>query len=268
MGLLDRLRGRGSKSSPESSAIAMVMLAPGGRLALEKTAHLYGRIRGDSPALMPDLPGSPGESGAVLQFAGGRAVLLMVDMPIPAPDLRGPVLLAWHWPEARSVIDQHGAHIICHVSSTELTPLELRTMHTRLVAALTGAHDGVGVYIGNATLVRSAPAYFRETKLLAEGRLPLLNWISFCPVGMPSKKATAYTYGLAWFGLREIEVRESSLTLNEVFARMADVAMYTLKRGRDLGHGETFGSSAAERIRVTHCASATLPDMRVVRLEL
>ncbi|GEM_PF-4147455 len=57
MGLRDRLRGRRSKSNAESTALAMVMLAPGRQLAIERVAQFYERIRVTpcTSAILPEM---------------------------------------------------------------------------------------------------------------------------------------------------------------------------------------------------------------------
>ena len=127
--------------------------------------------------------------------------------------------------------------------------------------------DGVGVYVGDAMLVRSAEDYREDAESASREALPLLSWVGFNPV-REDATLSVYTTGLTSFGLLELEVRRSARPAAELFGTLADVANYQLTSGQVLRDGDTFGASPFDRTKVRYGASAFIPDVTVAALEL
>jgi hypothetical protein len=201
------------------------------------------------------------------QIAGGSVGLAQMPVPIPEGDLEGPTRLAWHWPEAADAVAQHQSHVIVHASSSELDPLTLRLLVTRLAAAVVATGNGLGVYVGDACMVRSAEDFAEQAQAASSEAFPLLLWVSFNLVS-DAPGWSAYTMGLTALGHLELEAHHSALTPPQLLGRLADAAYYQLSSGRVLRDGDTFGASASERIRVRHRTSEFLPDVTVAVLDL
>jgi hypothetical protein len=218
-----------------------------------------------------DLPSIAGietnESASVTRIAGGALGLLHVPAPIPAGDLAGPTAVAWHWPEAASAIATHRSHAIVHVGSTDLDVLDVRLMVTKLAAAVLAVAGGIGVYIGDAMLVRSAVDYRRDAAEASRKNLPILSWVGFNVV-QEEGALSAYTTGLTGFGLPELEVRRSPRPGGEVLGTLADIANHQLASGRVLRDGDTFGETEFDRTVVKYRSSAFIPDLTVAAFEL
>ncbi len=249
---------------PERSgtALAMVMLRPNVTFDAAAIAEHARRTWVDSP-LLGTIQGEG--STAVAASAAASVALMHMEMPIPSPELQGPIALAWHWQKAAEEIAAHRSHVVCIVQSASLSPLHLRLLHTQLVGSLLATHPSFGVYVGDATLVRSAKDFLTDAMALASA-MPLLSWISLCPVRGAPGRSSAYTYGLAWFGLRELEARECAVPMRDLMGRLADIAQYEIGNGLQIAHGHTVGESAQERIRVTHETSAFVPKLPVALL--
>jgi hypothetical protein len=193
--------------------------------------------------------------------------LLHVPMPVPAGDLEGPVAVAWHWPDAAQLVPAHRAHVIVTAGSTTLDALDVRILLTKLAASVLAVSEGIGVYVGDAMLVRSAGDYQSDAGEASRDNLPLLSWIGFNPVHEDGR-LSAYTTGLTAFGLLELEVRGSAMTPPELFGTLADLANYQLSTGKVLRDGDTFGASESDRTHVRYGPSAFIPDTTVAALEL
>lgn len=198
---------------------------------------------------------------------GGVLGLGQMPMPVPRGDLEGPAAAAWHWPTAAADVGAHESHVIVFASSTKLDQVDVRLLHSKLVASVAALTNALGVYVGNALLVRAAADYVAEARAASREALPTMLWIGFNPVS-DGDGFSAYTTGLTAFGLPELEVRGSMRPPAEVFGTMADAATYELQTGRVLRDGDTFGHSVTERVPVRHTRSAFLPDTTVARLEL
>lgn len=262
MGLMDFLRRVPKTPPPSNMAMAMVMLEPGETF---RPGDLAAHARERWPEA-PALGGITGDGDTATGLDTSDKVLMMhMPMPIPPPSLEGPIALAWHWRGAREEVARHRSHIVATISSDSASPFALRTLHTKLLASILATHPSIGVYVGDATLIRRASHVLKDADEMTS-RPPLFSWISVCPVAMPSRKATAYTKGLTWFGLRELEVRECSMPFKELVGRIADTASYQVRHNLQIAHGHTVGDSATERIPVTHERSMFVPRMPVARI--
>jgi hypothetical protein len=249
---------------PKTIALEMPMLS-------DASAPDLGAALSDLRARSIGAPGlaeaQTGDGATVVEIPGGMVGLVHVPTPLPGREIEAAARVAWHWPAATSEIARHRSHLIASAMSTSLTALDLRVQLTRVVASILAATNAVGVYVGEAMLVRSAADYQADAAVATREAPPLMSWIGFNPV-TGSGRTSAYTTGLTWFGLRELEVRRSSLVLHEVLAMLADLARYQLTTGRVLGNGDTFGSAADDRTRIRFRASEFNPDTEVAVLEL
>jgi hypothetical protein len=266
MGLLDWLRPTAPAPSPAPAthALAMVLLES---TAVVDAAAILAQLRTHAP----DLPLTDVETSdtgvTTAKIPGGAVGIIRLPMPVPHGDLAGPVALAWHWPEAEETVARHGAHVIVHAASDTLDPLALRLLHTRLVAAVAATTDALGVYIGEALLVRAAADYVEDAREASAENPPLLSWVGFNLVGEPDDRFSAYTTGLERLGMPELEVRRVAQPAPAVIGLLADVAHYQLTTGKRLKDGDTFGASADDRRRVRHARSSFIPKTPVMLLE-
>lgn len=264
MNFLRRLLRRDKPQGGAHHALVMVLL--GTEAPLDGAAvlnHLVARWD-DIPSLGDR---ETRDEAAMAAIAGGVLGLASVPMPVPSGDLEGPIALAWHWPEAATIVPAHRSHVIVHVGSSTLGAIEVRLLATKLAASVLAVSDGVGVYVGDSMLVRSASDYLNDAAHASRHNLPLLSWIGFNAVGEDGR-LSAYTTGLTAFGFLELEVQGSTLSTPEVFGTVADIANYQLGTGKVLHDGDTFGATEAERIRVRYRPSAFIPDTTVAVVEL
>jgi hypothetical protein len=264
MSLLRRLFRREKPRRPAGQALVMVLLNDAesfsGPAALDYLAAHW--------ADLPSVVGREAQDAVtVASIPGGTVGLMHMPIPVPAGDLEGPVAVAWHWPEAADVVPAHRAHVIVHAGSTTLDALDLRILVTRLAASALAVSDGVGVYVGDAMLVRSAADYLSDAAQASRGNLPILSWVGFNPVH-EDDRLSAYTTGLTAFGLLELEVRGSAMTPPELVGTLADLANYQLSTGKALRDGDTFGASETARTQVRYGPSAFISDTTVAALEL
>jgi uncharacterized protein DUF4261 len=219
----------------------------------------------------PDVPSianvESGEAATTARIPGGAAALMHVSAPIAHEHVRVPATLAWHWPTAAADIERHQSHVIVHTSSGTLDALDIHLLHSKLVASLAAVTNAVGVYIAEALLVRSAKAYIDEARDGSRSAAPVMLWVGFNPVRADGG-VSAYSTGLAVFGLPELEVRRAMRSERLVIGMMADAASYQLQTGRILRDGETFGYTNLQQISVRHARSEFLPDTTVVLLGL
>jgi hypothetical protein len=215
---------------------------------------------------MPDL-GDIETDGAVatVQIPGGFIGLAIVGRPIPAEEMALITQLAWHWPTARDVVAAHRSHVVCHASSRVLDAVQLHLVHSRIVAGFV-ATGASGVCIGGSRLLREASAYLADIEAATPKSLPMLSWIGFHAV-QDGDMRSAYTAGLAEFGLLELEVRDTRLDWQAVIGLMGDIAHYEMVSGIQIRDGETVGVTEADRKRVRHLDSTYFPGTKSAVIE-
>ena len=261
MGLLDRLFG--SRAPAPAQGLAMVLIQNN---VMCDPAAAVRWLKEHYPGLPPITDLSTENLATTGKIPGGTVGLINVPSPVPAADLEGAIALAWHWPEAAEVVPRHRSHVICFASSSTMSLLDLRLLHTALVAAVTATTNASGVYLGDALMVREASAYLDEARAASHDDLPLLIWVGFNPVKTAGGHS-AYTTGLTAFNLLELEIRDTELAWPALLSFMADVARYEIAGAVQVKDGETVGGSETERIRVRHKPSAFIPDMTVAVIE-
>ena len=215
---------------------------------------------------MPDLGGleTDGNVGTV-EIPGGFVGLAVVDRPIPAEEMALIAQLAWHWPTAREAVAAHRCHVVCHASSRVLDAVQLHLVHARIVAGFV-ATGASGVCIGGSRLLREGSAYLADIEAATPKSLPMLSWIGFHAV-QDGDIRSAYTAGLAEFGLLELEIRDTKLDWQAVIGLMGDVAHYEMVSGVQIRDGETVGVTEADRKRVRYLDSTYFPGTKSAVIE-
>ena len=107
---------------------------------------------------------------------GGQFGVTHVPAAVPKGDLEWPVDRAWHWKSAATTVERHIAHEICFAASSDLDAIELRLLHSRIIAGLAVTGGASAVYVGSASLVRDAVAYIDDLENSSHDNLPLLSW--------------------------------------------------------------------------------------------
>lgn len=242
----------------------MVMLRAGATFDPKQALqHLGGSL-----AERPSVVDITTEGGAtVAAIPGGFIAMMHMAMPIPTTDSSGPVTVLSRESSVRNAIAGHDTHLIVHASSNELDLLDLRLFHTQLVASVVAVADAVGVYVGDAMMIQPAHDYLAGAADASRDNLPIALWIGFNEPRVDSGHS-AYTTGLASFGLRELEIRLSQKSVEELFRILAGVASYQLTTGRALSDGDSFGSTVFERTRVCYAESSFMPGTSVALLDV
>ena len=259
MSTIRRLFGRTRQERRSSNALAMPLFPKTDAPDMDAALRWVRQEFSDSPSI-GDLEGEDGTFTA--KIPGGQFAVTFVAAPVPSGDLRGPVALAWHWPAAASIVEAHIAHQICFATSSELDAIDLKLLHSRIIAGIVSTSGASGVYVGSSLLVREADAYTSEMAEANRSSLPLTSWLGFNPVTEGCSRS-AYTTGLRDFDLLELEAHNSAREWPDLFGLLADVAHYEIASGIQIGDGETLGGSDSERMLVRHIDSQFIPETKV-----
>ncbi|HTJ53213.1 MAG TPA: hypothetical protein VL443_27350, partial [Cyclobacteriaceae bacterium] len=151
----------------------------------------------------------------VIGLKNSQIGIALINLPIPGDELEFPSQISYLWPEAKDLTPKHKAHIIISVTSPDDSKLSMFKTFTKAASSILANTNSLGIYLGNQTLVLPTDFYIEGAKSMTDDDLPLMNWIYF---GLREEKGrhSGYTYGLKEFGFNEIEILNSSYSIEEV----------------------------------------------------
>ena len=150
-------------------------------------------------------------------------------------------------------------------STRAATQLERLSTFTRVVAAVSKAASGIGVYWAGGP-VTHAPDFFHE--VAREATLPLPLWVGVSVTPEPGGRTSLLSFGMQQISLPDLLLVTPSADLADsvdfFFSALATIA----ERGRPPEEGETIARSLLSRPRVHFAASPVDPKVRVWKLEV
>lgn len=204
---------------------------------------------------------------AILRGEDTVGFLAHMPAPIPNHEAEENADNNFLWPNGKDEAAQHRSHVI--VTFTELgdsTPIQSAIALTRLALVALRFFDGIGVYWGDASVSNSRDFFEGCCESLSEEYLPVPLWLRFQLVRATSDEVGLYTLGMRQFGLMEIEVDRTGMSVQELFAFVSNLAHYLMQNGPVIADGNTFGGSVDERILVRHRASMIDQGRRVYKI--
>ncbi len=227
-------------------------------------------IRDFLAASWPTLPRASNflEVGNTLAFDIGAAhvVLGRVAEPFPWSDLAGPCATSVIWPEARSVLQRHRAHVIVSLSS-DLELIDRAKLLTQVTAAAMAANpSALGAFWGNATLVVPKALFIEFAVQILPLAPPLHIWLDIRVAKNADGSCSGFTTGMAALGHMEFETQNSTQSPEALRERLLALANYVLENGPVISDGNTVGADANEKIRVVFADSTFGHPERVMRL--
>ncbi|WP_298822635.1 DUF4261 domain-containing protein [uncultured Roseibium sp.] len=157
------------------------------------------------------------------------------------------------WPEAKSVIDNHAAHLIIgclNQPNDHEEALHLAIMTTFVTAAALSLSGGIGVYWASGQLMVAPEGWQQAVQTVRGKGLPVEDWINLFWVQEDPGKVGAVTEGARAFLGMEIEFSPALLPPADIADRLFGVMRYLLVHGAVLKDGDTIGQSETEAIRV------------------
>lgn len=248
-------------ASPAKTQIAMPLF----QTALPSSGEHIAAAWSELFPRLPPLVVSPGATRDVTSYGvDGRTVLAVyIPAPIPTNEAVMAVQSSWMWQkEPTDVIEQHAAHAI--VTSAGRDPLVAATDVARVSAALLAAGSGAALYWGNSRQVHM-PKTVADLSGGPTPPVPLMVGITIS-ADAPGGPFSAATHGMEALGHKEYEVLHTRTGVGPLRMALLDLALYVLKRGPILSHGQTIGPSADAKWSVSHVPSRLVPGREVILL--
>ena len=213
------------------------------------------------------------QRGFLCRVDGKLCVVAFFDQPNPLNADASCILSAWWWREAWDRLRQRKAHaVVCMTDDDE--PRHCYRTIAKLAAAVIETSPAIGILWAAADAVWPADR-FRTTVDQAGDDLPVEMLVSVKlaaddEYSRPDGGRTyfALTWGLAAFGLMEIEVRGFDGPPDELITTLLNVAAYLIKSGATISHGHTIGHDEHHKFTVRHEPSTIASGQTVYRLYL
>jgi hypothetical protein len=205
------------------------------------------------------------DEASVLVIEGYTIALGNMSMPIPGNEIKTTAEYNYLWKNGINEATNHQGHIILSIINAGKAPIKENLLYSKVASAVLNNSKSLGVYIGGRTLLLKRNFYLANTEMMAEDDLPLYNWIYF-GLRQEGGKQSAYTFGLADFNKKEIEIVNSSHSLEDLNEMIFNLAHYVIENDVTLRSGETIGISAEQKLKVSETKGKFL-DGSTLRIE-
>lgn len=206
----------------------------------------------------------------------GQTILaiMYVDQPLPKDATERPLAYNQTWPDAKTQMQKHTAHVIAAVFKSDKgfgAARQSAVDLTLLTAALIKSHPALAVIWTEGNTISAPATVFEALKQISEQSFPLDFWLQVYPYRPPSipegEKVIGFmTEGLIPFVGREIQFEPAPLSPQEIASRVLNIALYLLTQGPVLKDGETLGMSEAEKIHIRHLPEGARHGVPVLQL--
>lgn len=206
-------------------------------------------------------------SMATFQWGEATVAYTLVDRPIPWEQLEGPCDCAWYWPEAKTTMARHQAHLIVALVDEGRDLVAKGIKLTRLCAALLADDEVVGLQWGGSRQVHPPLAFRELAQQMTPDDLPLYLWIDFRVEPGGEGQWRLFTTGLEAFGRREIEVAEFRGEPQQLVNHVYNIAHFQIEKVTGMKEGDTIGLPGDVQATVHEGTSFAGDDQRVLRVE-
>jgi hypothetical protein len=121
---------------------------------------------------------------------------------------------------------------------------------TQVLCSLLRTTNAIGIYKGNQSLLIPKDDYLNEAEAMSNEYLPLNLWIYF-GFRLNDNGNSGYTYGLKEFNKTELEIVNSSKSLEDIRGFLFNITHYVLDYDVTFGDGQTVGGSEDEKIAIS-----------------
>jgi hypothetical protein len=198
----------------------------------------------------------------------GNAFILLVPKPIPHGEAEAAFDLSVSSITEKGGLQPHRAHLVVTLMPSEETDaIEDMMAFTSLLAAVTDAAQGVGVYWGNARATHTREFFLTmASEHDISPRILLWNGVSRSAEG--GGKMSFLSHGMNQLALPDLYLICDARAAGEAMGRMFDLLAYIASRREAIPAGDTIGATAEEKIRVHYVKSPADPKQIVWKVEM
>lgn len=187
---------------------------------------------------------------AVFDTNGYHIAVANMAFPVPGKEVKETAKINYLWKNAESEIIKSKGHIILTLTNAGDDPIAENLLYSKLASSLMNNSKSMGIYMGGRTLVLRKDFYQDNVESMSAEDLPLFIWLYFGLV-KEDRKQSIYTYGLADFGKKEMEILDSEHPNSELTEMMFNMVHYVIASDVELQDGETIGMSAEQKLTIS-----------------
>lgn len=233
------------KTQDSKIILGMVMLHDDSSFDVESFTNDFKNNYGDK------IKEPTGDSGSfVFTVDGETTAIAHMDIPIPPGDIEETSQYAYNWQTALEDTKDHKSHLIVSLMRGGQDQIKRFKIFTQVLCSLLRTTNAIGVYKGNQSLLIPKDDYLNEAEAMSDEYLPLNLWIYFGS-RVTDKGNSGYTYGLKEFNETEMEIVNSSKSLEDIRAFLFNIAHYVLDYDVTFQDGQTVGGSEEEKIAIS-----------------
>ncbi|AEV36096.1 hypothetical protein PSE_1584 [Pseudovibrio sp. FO-BEG1] len=216
----------------------------------------------------------PDKEARLVKVNGFMFVIMNMGFPLPFESYEEAVQIDNLWPEAKTIIDTNKSHIILSVFEKPTSPCDL--LNAAKAMALFAAYlcDLLPIQAkltADAKTVASPKQVRLEAEYLGQDNLPI-SWTSFQYFNgglshRGDQKIVTVSNGLKPFIGRELETPAMEGVTEKTSAFLFDLAIYLIKNGLIVKHGDTVGQTEGQMIKVFHKPSGLREDTPILLVE-
>ncbi len=199
----------------------------------------------------------------VFSTPGATVMIAQLNYTADPIEIRAAAQLSWLWTTATEEALRHQSQVVISVMGNASKSLELHQLFTKVAAAILESSHSSGVYMGGQYLLISKGFYSAAAhNMLDNQTLPLYCWVYF---GRPGDGG-GYTFGMSEFGLKEMEIVQSSQSSAQVHATLYEAAGSVIKYNTRPLNGESIVTEEGSKIRVKITNGVFLEGQQVLQL--
>ncbi|BAU55046.1 DUF4261 domain-containing protein [Mucilaginibacter gotjawali] len=262
MGLFDLFKKEQNKAKPESNTLlAMPMFNDGDLCEIDK---IKDNLKTFWNFEITDYSGD--KNVAVFKLNGESVAIANMDVPIPWGDIEGTAQYAYNWPNVLESLKDHTGHAIVTIMDGQKGPLERFKLLSKVLCAILMTSNSIGVYQGSQSLLIPSEQYLKNIEELKRDGTPVFLWVY---IGLKKFKTgnSAYTYGLKYFQKQEIEIIDSTLSLEDLLEFLGNIASYVIANDVTLKNGQTVGYTSDQKINIT-ISKAQFVEGQSIKLDI
>ncbi len=189
-----------------------------------------------------------GDSTLVFEIESNMITVSLMDAPVPNGEAEFYAEGNFLWKEAVEVAKRHRAHIIVAVVNGDGNSIEAACFFTDVMNLCSTETNALGIYTTGTVY---QPEFYHEwAKKLRTNEMPIPLWV-YLGLIQDENGVSGYTYGLTEFGRLEIELIDSSHSLQEIYDFLYNVCDWLLTEGMYFRDGETLSFTSDDRLTIT-----------------
>lgn len=184
----------------------------------------------------------------IFEWEDNLMAVSLMEAPIPDGEAEYFAASNYMWREAVETTKRHQAHLVVFAINREGDAIASASAFSILVSSCLNQKSVLGIYTSGTVF---QPKFYQEVAaVMKKGEMPIPVWV-YLGLGKGENGNDGYTYGMDAFGKSEIEILNSSHTLEEIQSFLYYVVEYVIKENMIFRDGETISFTSEEKLKIT-----------------